>query len=640
MRVIGTAGHVDHGKSTLVQRLTGMDPDRLAEEKARALTIDLGFAWLTLPDGETLGIIDVPGHRDFIENMLAGVGGIDAALLVVAADEGVMPQTREHLAILDLLGVAIGIVALTRVDLVDDPEWLELVQEEVLELLAGTSLANAPLLPVSATANIGIDRLLDNLAEMLSRVSVAQDRGEPRLPVDRVFTLSGFGTVVTGTLTGGALRTGEEVELQPGNLRGRIRGLQSYQRAVQRAQPGSRVAVNLSGLAKSAVARGQVLSRPGQLHGTTLADVQFRYLSTVPRPLRHNAEVKLFSGTAVTSARVRLLAGDELAPGTSGWLQLQLAHPLPLAHNDRFILRRPSPAETLGGGIILDPHPGRTWKRNRPQLLRRLQILARGSPAQRLALAAAGRVPRTRAELQRESGLGSDGLEAALTKATRQGLLVALEGPRWLAQEDYGALERQLLALLDDFHCQQPLRRGMPREALRSRLRIDQGTLGALLAGIPAATAEGDIVRLSGHEVRFTPEQQGQVERLLQMLRDSPYTPPSWTEALAITGEKLLLALQERGDIVRVAPDILFGVEAWRELLRAVLDIIERDGSVSAGQLRDRFGTSRKYAIGLLESLDGERITRREGDVRVRGSAPVPPDLRGSGPRTAPKYPH
>jgi len=320
MRVIGTAGHVDHGKSTLVKRLTGMDPDRLAEEQARALTIDLGFAWLKLPGGETLGIIDVPGHRDFIENMLAGVGGIDATLLVVAADAGVMPQTREHLAILDLLGVEAGLVALTRVDLVDDPEWLELVKEEVRELLAGSSLEHAPLVPVSASAGIGIDELLACLREVLAQRPARPARGQPRLPVDRVFTLSGFGTVVTGTLTGGSLRTGEEVELQPGNLRGRVRGLHSYQNRVDCAAPGARVAVNVSGLARAAVARGHVLSRPGQLRCTLLADVKFRYLSTVPRPLRHNTEVKLFTGTAHTTARVRLLAGAELAPGASGWL--------------------------------------------------------------------------------------------------------------------------------------------------------------------------------------------------------------------------------------------------------------------------------------------------------------------------------
>ena len=640
MRVIGTAGHVDHGKSTLVQRLTGIDPDRLAEEKARALTIDLGFAWLTLPDGETLGIVDVPGHRDFIENMLAGVGGIDAALLVVAADEGVMPQTREHLAILDLLGIDAGLVALTRVDLVDDPEWLELVKEEVLELLEGTSLADAPMLPVSATEGFGIDELLECLGEILAQRPERLDGDQPRLPVDRVFSMSGFGTVVTGTLTGGSLRTGDEIELQPGNLRGRIRGLQSYQQKVQRALPGTRVAVNISGLAKSAVARGYVLGKPGQLRSTMLADVKFRYLSSVAQPLKHNAEVKLFTGTAETSARVRLLSGDELAPGASGWLQLRLARPVPLAHNDRFILRRPSPAETIGGGMVIDPQPGRNWKRNQPQVLRRMQVLADGSPAERLALAAGGRNPLTRREMQRESGMGSEALESALAAALQQALLVTLDGPRWLAQSDWRKLEHQLHAILTGFHKQYPLRRGMPREALRSQLRLEQATLSALIERDDELAGAGDIVQLREHVVRLSSQQQSLVDRLSDMLRANPFTPPSWTEAVAVTGEELLGALLENGDLVRVAPDIIFAAEAWRKLLQAVLEIIERDGSVSASQLRDRFGTSRKYSIGLLESLDDARITRREGDVRVRGSAPVPPGLRHDESETSRQHLH
>ena len=640
MRVIGTAGHVDHGKSTLVQRLTGIDPDRLAEEKARSLTIDLGFAWLTLPDGETLGIVDVPGHRDFIENMLAGVGGIDAAMLVVAADEGVMPQTREHLAILDLLDIDAGLVALTRVDLVDDPEWLELVKEEVLELLEGTSLADAPMLPVSATEGIGIDELLECLCEILAERPERLDGDQPRLPVDRVFSMSGFGTVVTGTLTGGSLRTGDEIELQPGDVRGRIRGLQSYQQKVQQALPGTRVAVNISSLAKSAVARGHVLGKPGQLRSTMLADVKFRYLSSVAQPLRHNAEVKLFTGTAETSARVRLLAGEELAPGTSGWLQLRLARPLPLMHNDRFILRRPSPAETIGGGVVIDPRPGRNWKRDQPHVLHRLKVLTDGSPAERLALAAGGRNPLTRRELLRESGLGREALESALAAALQQELLVTLEGPRWLAQTDWRALECQMHAILSGFHKQYPLRRGMPREALRSQMRIEQSTLSAIVEGDNEVAGAGDIVHQREHVVSFSPQQQSLVGQLKDMLQASPYTPPSWTEATAVTGEELLGALLENGDVVRVAPDILFAAAAWRELLRAVLEIIERDGSVSASQLRDRFGTSRKYAIGLLESLDDARITRRKDDVRVRGPAPVPPELRQKESETSHQHLH
>ena len=632
MRVIGTAGHVDHGKSTLVKRLTGTDPDRLAEERARALTIDLGFAWLTLPDGETLGIIDVPGHRDFIENMLAGVGGIDAALLVVAADEGVMPQTREHLAILDLLGIDAGIVALTRVDLVDDAEWLELVRDEVQELLAGTGLASAPLLPVSATADIGIESLLDQLSALLARRSARANAGQPRLPVDRVFTMSGFGTVLTGTLGGGALKSGDEVELQPGALKGRIRGLQSYGRKVGAAQPGARVAVNVSGLATADVARGHVLGRPGRLRTTRLVDLRFRHLPAAARPLRHDAEVKFFCGTAEAVARVRLLEGDELQPGESGWLQLRLADALQLAQGDRFILRRPSPAETIGGGLVLDPHPAQYWKRNRAEVLQRLRILADGSPSERLALAASGGGPRSRDDLQGASGLVGDDFAAALDEALRQGLLVSLPGSRWLAAEDWQNLTQGLRDALAAFHAKYPLRQGMPREALRSRLGVQQTLLATLVEKDPQVSAEADLLRLAAHSVSFTAEQQTRVDRLLDTLGARPYGPPSWSQALDLTGEDLLVALADSGKIIRVTPEVFFSRRAWRELARAALDRIEQDGSVSAGQLRDRFNTSRKYVIALLEALDEMRVTRREGDVRVRGPAPLPELLREDRP--------
>ncbi|MCZ7542658.1 MAG: selenocysteine-specific translation elongation factor [Anaerolineae bacterium] len=329
MHVIGTAGHVDHGKSALVRALTGINPDRLREEQEREMTIDLGFAWLTLPNGESVGIVDVPGHRDFIENMLAGVGGIDAALFVVAADEGVMPQTREHLAILDLLETQGGVIALTKRDLIHDPEWLELVTAEVSEAVDGTVLADAPIIPVSAHTGEGLEALVTALQSALAGRPPHPDRGRPRLWVDRVFTISGFGTVVTGTLTDGALAVGQEVVFLPEGLRGRVRGLQTHKAKIERALPGSRVAVNVSGVSKDQVRRGDLLTIPGWLRGTVLADVRFRHLPDASRPLRHNTEVKLFVGAAEVVARARLLDAPELAPGQEGWLQLRLERETP-----------------------------------------------------------------------------------------------------------------------------------------------------------------------------------------------------------------------------------------------------------------------------------------------------------------------
>jgi selenocysteine-specific elongation factor len=388
MSCIGTAGHVDHGKSTLVKALTGIDPDRLAEEKERGMTIDLGFAWLTLPHGREVSIVDVPGHESFIKNMLAGVGGIDAALLVIAADEGVMPQTREHLAILDLLRVQRGIVALTKADLVDE-EWLELVREEITEVLKPTTLAQAPILAVSAHTRQGLPELLAALEEMLDESQERQNIARPRLPIDRVFSLTGFGTIVTGTLLDGSFKIGQEVEILPQGQRTRIRSLQTHQHSVDTAQPGSRVAINLANVARSDLARGDVVALPAQLHTTQLVDAHITLLADAPRPLTHNTLVDFYSGSQEIPAKVRLLDVEELQPGRSAWVQLRLSHPAVLARRDRFILRIPSPSTTIGGGEVVDTQP-RYHRRFQVAVLNHLTTLAQGAPEE-LVLAALDR---------------------------------------------------------------------------------------------------------------------------------------------------------------------------------------------------------------------------------------------------------
>ena len=354
IRVVGTAGHVDHGKSTLIRALTGIDPDRLREERERGMTIDLGFAWLTLPGGADVGIVDVPGHQDFIRNMLAGVGGIDAVVLVVAADEGVMPQTREHLAILELLGVERGVVVLSKRDLVDD-EWAALVRAEVRTALARTPLADAPIIDVSATTRRGFEELLASLETVLGAAPPRRDLSRPRLPIDRAFTMTGFGTVVTGTLVDGSLRVGEEIELVPGGLRGRVRGLQTHRRAIDAARPGSRVAANLTGIEKEAVDRGMVLAHPGTIAPTSVIGARLRMLRDVSGPLEHGDTVRVHAGTAEAIARVSVLdEGGVIEESEEAWVQLHLATPLTVAVGDRFVVRRPSPSETLGGGSVAD----------------------------------------------------------------------------------------------------------------------------------------------------------------------------------------------------------------------------------------------------------------------------------------------
>jgi len=621
MRVIGTAGHVDHGKSTLVKRLTGIDPDRLNEEKQREMTIDLGFAWLTLHNGETVGIVDVPGHRDFIENMLAGIGGIDAVLLVIAADEGVMPQTREHLAILDLLGIETGLIALTKTDMVDDPEWLELVRQEVQDFVQPTRLAHAPIIPVSAHTGTGIDTLIAALSDLLGTIPTQTNYHHPRLPIDRAFSVSGFGTVVTGTLSGGTLSIGDAVEIQPDGLEGRIRGLQSYHQAVEHALPGSRVAVNISGIGKDAIKRGDVLTHPGQLRPTILVDGYYRHLPDASRPLKHNAEVKFFSGASESIARVRLLGDESLSAGQTGWLQLRLESPIALTQQDRFILRYPSPAETIGGGVIVNPHPGRRWKRFQQTVIDDLQIRLEGSPAERIEQATTGKQSIKRTALQKATGYTDAELDNAISQAVEQNRVYALADGTFIAASSYQQLAQECIAVLSQFHADYPLRLGMPREEIRSRLELKQQMMHLLLDSLgDDLIAEGGLVRLAGYQIQFSPTQQANIDSLMAQMQTTPYAPPSFLDARDIVGEDVLRALIDRGDIVQVQQDIIFGHEAYRTMIEGILTLIEEQGSITAKIVRDYFNTSRKYAIGLLEHTDSLSITRRVGDDRVRGS--------------------
>ena len=624
MFVIGTAGHVDHGKSTLVEALTGIDPDRLREEKEREMTIDLGFAWVTLPGGQSIGVVDVPGHRDFIENMLAGVGGIDAALFVVAADEGVMPQTKEHLAILDLLEVDGGVVALTKADLVGDPEWLELVTLDVAEVLEGTALEDAAIVPVSARTAEGLEELAKALADCLHGRPPRPDRGRPRLPIDRVFSLSGFGTVVTGTLTDGALALGQTVEVQPGDLTSRIRGLQTHQQKIQKAVPGSRVAVNLTGLSKNELARGQVLTNPGWLRPTLLADLSYRHLAEAERPLGHNVEVKLFSGSAEVLARTRVLGQETIRPGESGWLQLRLSEPVALVKGDRYIIRRPSPGQTLGGGRVVDPAPRRRHRRFRPEVVERLETLARGDPSEVLLHAVELRGPLTAADAGKESGLNAADVRAAGAELITSGEIVPLgkEGPAqlWLSAGRWAALMETACTHLAGHHQRNPLKGGMMREELKSRLGLSAKAFNGFMERAVEQGEfidEGVLVRLPDHEIRFSPEQEATVSQLLRRFRSTPLNTPSTKECVAAVGEDVLEVLTGRGELVLASSDVLFLAETIESAQLQVRRFVADRGSITVAQARDLFHSSRKYVLALLEHLDREGVTRREGDERV-----------------------
>lgn len=628
MHVIGTAGHVDHGKSALVLALTGTNPDRLKEEREREMTIDLGFAWLTLPSGEEVGIVDVPGHRDFIENMLAGIGGIDAVLFVIAADEGIMPQTKEHLAIVDLLQVQGGVVALTKIDLIDDPDWMILVEEDVRSALKQTVLENAPIVRVSARTRQGIPDLLNHLDECLIDRPPRPDMGRPRLPVDRAFTMPGFGTVVTGTLSDGSLHIGDELEILPTGLHTRIRGLQTHKQKEETAVPGSRTAVNITGINVDQVNRGDVLAYPGSYRKSRRIDVRFKLLPDISQPLKHDTKVKFFLGAAEIQSRVRLLGSEELLPGEEGWLQLELDKPVVAIRGDRYILRRPSPGETLGGGIVVDPHPRGRHKRFSTQEITNLETLSRGTPEEILAQSILALGIASIQEVISRSNLDQATAQHAFHELFEKGEVIQLEAgeitsisPQILITSKvyWDQLRRQIIQEVNDFHEHHSLRRGIPREELKSRLKLSTRLFNAVLHHI---TSEGDLedtgtfVRKVGFSIQFNTRQESAINNLLTKFKASPFSPPTVKECISEVGEDLFNAMVETRILVPVPPDVVFRKQDYDLMVSEIRNLLEKNNTITAAQVRDHFNTSRRYVLAVLEYLDAQGITVREGDSR------------------------
>lgn len=624
MYVIGTAGHVDHGKSTLIEAITGTHPDRLAEERERELSIVLGFDSMTLESGEEVGIIDVPGHRDFIENMLSGIGGIDAVLFVVAADEGVMPQTEEHLAIVDLLGVEDGVVALTKVDVVNDPEWLELVEMDLRDTLQGTTLADAPIVHVSGKTGTGVDLLVKELENELSSHAPRPDLGRPRLSVDRTFTIAGFGTVVTGTLLDGTFHEGDEVVLLPHKIRGRIRGLESHGREVKTAHPGSRTAVNISGVDVDDVERGDVVAHPGDYQPTRRLDVRFRLLPDAMKPLRHNTQAKLFLGAGEVMARIRLLGDEVLAPGQEGWLQLEVPEAVVALRGDRYILRRPSPSETMGGGIVLDPHPEFRHKRFDEGVLHRLESLAGGDPQDiiRQILGASGVMARESLIIQ--SNLDPERASRTIQDLVQSGDALILQkeelSDQLIARKDYW---RSTLEEVEDdirgYHARFPLRLGMPSEELKSQLQLPEEIFQAALETLyeqERLTQKGPVIALPDHDISFTAEQKAQVRKLMERFNHNPYSPPTIDECVEAVGEDVYRALVSLGELVPVSDEVVFEQESYQEMVAEIKSWLGDKGTITVAEARDHFGSSRRYVLALLEHLDTRGVTVREGDFR------------------------
>ncbi len=616
--VIGTAGHVDHGKSALVKALTGTDPDRLAAERERGMTIDLGFAWCHLPNGWLASFVDVPGHEDFIHHMVAGATAVDAALLVIAADEGPMPQTLEHLQILDLVGIRHGVVALTKIDLVE-ADWLALVRHDVRRLLAGTALADAPLAEVSSVTGEGLSQLLAALQDVVAETPPAPDRGRPRLPIDRVFTLTGFGTIVTGTLRDGTLEVGEPLTILPSGLRTRARNLHTYGQPTDRALPGARTAINLANVEVSQVKRGDVLTAEAGYPVSQRLDVELRILPSA-RPVRHDAVVAFFHGSAHAAARVRVIGGAAIGAGETGYAQLVLAQPAVVASGDRFVIRQFSPSATLGGGRVLDPSAPRCWRRLRPDTRQRFEELASRSAERVLWHHLDLRQPCRLASLdETQTGLSPverDSAAAALAAAGRARRL----GDDWVTDRGWNDLRRRAESALNQFHSRHPLRQGPNAEELRQRLGLESEAFAHFLA---TATSEGWLVKagrqvaLPRHRVQLRPDQEAAAAAVLHAFRRMPFAPPSAKDARRELGAELLVALIERGDLVEVSDEVLFDRQAYEEMRQAVLEVIGAAGRITIADLRDRFDTSRRYAQALLEHLDRLHVTRREGDAHV-----------------------
>jgi selenocysteine-specific elongation factor len=623
--VVGTAGHIDHGKTSLVKALTGTDTDRLPEEKARGITIDLGFAFLEEPDGLTIEIVDVPGHERFVKNMLAGVGGIDLAMLVIAADESVMPQTREHLAICALLHIRTGLVVLTKTDTVE-ADWIALVRDDVATLVRGTFLEGAPVVAVSAKTGAGLDELRATLARLAASVPARGTDALPRLPIDRVFTIKGFGTVVTGTLAAGALAVDDRVEVFPRGLVAKVRGLQVHGHAVERAVAGQRTAVNLQGLERAAVERGDVIGHAGTLAAATLVDVALEVLPDAARPLKSRDRVRLHAGTSEIMARALLLEGPELAPGARGFARLRLEAPLVALAGDRFVVRSYSPIVTIGGGTLLDTDPPRL---KRPLRLAHLTVLESGAPEAVVE------------EHVRGAGVGGIRLPAlvarvpfgpartrTLLEALAAGGRVAAIDRDWSVHADAVARLRGLVtAALEQFHAAQPLRAGMSREELRVRAanadeRVFAHVLGAL-EDEGLVRVERDKVRLAAHALRLSPAQQTAVDRVEREFREAAAAPPSAAEALGRAGlagdeeHELFQLLLESKKLVRVKESLFFHAAALEAIQDKLVTLLRERKEIGPGDIKDLLGISRKYAIPLLEYFDTRRVTARVGERRV-----------------------
>jgi selenocysteine-specific elongation factor len=631
--ILGTAGHIDHGKTTLIRALTGVNTDRLKEEQRRGITIELGFAALNLPGIGRLGVVDVPGHERFVKHMVAGATGIDIVALVVAADEGVMPQTREHMEICTLLGVHHGLVVLTKIDLVDE-ELRELVLDDVETYLRGTFLDGCPIVPVSGVSGEGIPELIRTLGEMSAAVPERSTAGMFRLPVDRVFTMRGFGTVVTGTVVSGQIRVGEKVRLYPGDTVGRVRGIQCHGESVSEVRAGMRAAINFQGLEREAVNRGDVLSTPDALVPGFMVDVDLRYLAGNARPIRTRTQVRFHSGTSEILGNLILLDRDELAPGDSAYAQLRLEAPAALVAGDRFVIRSYSPVRTIGGGAVLNPIPPK-HKRFRESVIAHLSQRAEADSEAAVEgdVRDAGYAGRSLAHLRVMTNLPEKTLESTLQALASRQRVVQTDRERrvYVHADRFAALRDAAAGHVETYHRAHPLKPGMSREELRSKFPPEVGprlftqVLNRLIKE-DALVQEGDLVRRAGHAVALGVDESELRRRLLETYRDAGLTPPNFgalckeIDIAPKAAEPVLLTLRDEGRLVKVAGDLFFHADVLAGLRERVVAFLREKGEMTTPDFKSLTGVSRKYLIPLIEHLDAENLTIRVGEVRkLRG---------------------
>lgn len=627
--ILGTAGHIDHGKTTLIKAVTGTDTDRLKEEKERGITIELGFAALDLPSGQHLGIVDVPGHEKFVKNMVAGATGIDIVVMVIAADEGVMPQTREHMEICTLLGVEHGFVVLTKIDLVDE-EWLELALEDVRDFAAGTFLEGAPIVPVSSTTGQGLDEFIQTLDEMSGQVPERSRSSLFRLPVDRVFSMKGFGTVITGSLLSGQVKVGETIMIYPSLITSKVRGIQVHNQSIETAQAGQRTAVNFQGLEKASINRGEILAFPGTLRPSYMIDIALDFLASNKKPIKNRTLVRFHTGTSEILGNLILLDREELNPGDKIVGQLHLESPVALVKDDRFVIRSYSPVRTIGGGKVLNPIPVK-HKRFKAEIVEGLTRIAGRSPEELIEyyIDQSGYQGVSFSDLVIMTNIAEKKLDQMMQGLLSKKIILQVDRDNriFMHANSFQKLRQQLLNHLNHYHQANPLKAGMQKEELKTKIpRNLNPKLFSLLINQMIKdneiAAEEETVRLTSHKIALGADQADIQNKIIRAYRQSGLQPPYFKElnkqldADRSHAKDVLMLLVEEGKLIKIKEDLYFDAGAVKNLQRRLVDFLTAHGEISTPQFKEMTGASRKYVIPLIEYFDARNVTIRIGDIR------------------------